>query len=81
LPHSRIGLSVSRRFGSAVRRNKIRRLYREAFRLSKVELPVGLDLVIVPRSNEIPTLDNLMRSFRTLAPKVANRLAKEAKST
>lgn len=80
LPHSRIGLSVSRRFGNAVRRNKLRRLYREAFRCTKTELPTGLDLVIVPRSDIMPSLVQLLESFRTLTPKVAKRLAKEAKS-
>jgi ribonuclease P protein component len=79
LPHSRLGLSVARKVGSAVRRNKLRRLYREAFRLTKSELPIGLDLVIIPLGEAIPTLDMLLQSFRTLVPKVSKRLAKEAK--
>ena len=47
LPHSRLGLSVSRKNGNAVHRNRMRRLYREAFRLTKQEMPTGLDLVLV----------------------------------
>ena len=50
LSHHRLGLSVSRRVGIAVRRNRIKRLLREAFRLQENKRPaVGLDLVIVVR--------------------------------
>src|SRR5207237_7703163 len=55
LPHLRLGMSVSRKVGPAVHRNRLRRLYREAFRLTRHEMPVGLDLILIPRSTEIPT--------------------------
>ena len=49
LTYSRLGLSVSRKVGNAVARNRWKRLIREAFRLSCAELPVGLDLVVRPQ--------------------------------
>lgn len=52
LPHARLGLSVGRRVGSAVARNRIKRLLREAFRLALAELPGGLDLVINVRPHK-----------------------------
>jgi ribonuclease P protein component len=52
LPHPRLGLSVSRRVGTAPRRNRIKRLLREAFRAHQRDLPVGYDLVIVVRPHE-----------------------------
>jgi ribonuclease P protein component len=47
LPWSRLGLSVSRRVGNAVRRNYVRRRIREAFRVSRADLPTGLDIICV----------------------------------
>ena len=52
LGHPRLGMSVSRKVGTAVRRNRIRRLIREAFRLLQHDLPQGYDLVIVVRPHE-----------------------------
>ena len=52
LAHPRIGLSTSRKVGTAVRRNRIRRLLREAFRLMQHDLPRGYDLVVVVRPHE-----------------------------
>jgi ribonuclease P protein component len=52
LKHCRLGLSVSRRLGTAVRRNRIKRMVREAFRLHDCQLPRGYDLVIVVRPHE-----------------------------
>ena len=46
---ARIGLVVSRRVGNAVSRNKVKRLIREAFRVSRRDLPEAVDLVVVAR--------------------------------
>lgn len=52
LPHPRLGLSTSRKVGPAVRRNRIRRLLREAFRHLQHDLPQGYDILIVVRPHE-----------------------------
>ena len=49
LAYCRLGLSVSRKVGNAVVRNRIKRLLREAFRLSRHDWPIGYDLVIIVR--------------------------------
>ncbi|MEO0479632.1 MAG: ribonuclease P protein component [Planctomycetota bacterium] len=47
--HHRIGLAVSKDHGRAVRRNKIKRLVREAFRLTRPNMPGHFDLIVIPR--------------------------------
>jgi ribonuclease P protein component len=80
LTFTRVGFSVSRKVGKAVYRNRLRRLYREAFRLTKHELPKGLDLVFIPRGNQEPTLDDLKRSVMHMIKQLAQRLAREAQA-
>jgi len=56
LCRTRLGLSVSRKVGNAVVRNRWKRLIREAFRLDILtETPAtGLDLVVIPQKGIPP---------------------------
>jgi ribonuclease P protein component len=45
----RLGVSVGRRLGGAVERNRVKRMLREAFWARADHLPDGLDFVIVAR--------------------------------
>jgi len=79
-PTTRLGLSVSRKVGNAVVRNRWKRMLREAFRLSRVELPPRLDLVIVPRGGVPPTLAAARSSLMRLAGDVYRRLERRRRT-
>jgi len=65
--HPRLGIIVSRRHGGAVARNRLKRLLREAFRLSRLQLPVGYDLVCIPSPAQPGTVEQYGRSMAALA--------------
>lgn len=75
--HPRLGLSVSRKVGGAVIRNRWKRLIREAFRLSRERLPKGVDLVVIPRQGVDPSLADLIQSLPRVARRAAGKLTKE----
>ena len=74
LNYARLGLSVSRKVGGAVVRNRWKRLLREAFRLRRADLPAGVDLVVIPRQQIEPELVGLLTSLPALARRGAEKL-------
>jgi ribonuclease P protein component len=74
LAHSRLGISVARKkVRAASSRNRLKRLVREAFRLSKAEIPSGIDLVVIPRVQNA-SAEAIQRSLVELGRRVARRL-------
>ncbi len=73
--HTRLGLSVGKAiWKSAVRRNRIRRVFREAFRLSYPELPAGVDIVMIPAAPKlVPVLELVSTELVALSKKALAR--------
>lgn len=70
LGFSRLAVSTPRKVGMAVKRNRIRRLLRESFRLLQNELPVGYDWVVVVRPHEPQKLADYQRLLTDLCLKM-----------
>ncbi len=68
---SRLGMTVSRRAGGAVERNRIRRLLREGFRLAKADLPAPVDIVASPPAGDDLTFERVRAAYAKLAATLA----------
>ncbi|MFP3910480.1 MAG: ribonuclease P protein component [Desulfobacteraceae bacterium] len=48
---TRLGITAGKRVGNAVRRNRIKRLIREFFRLNKANFPKGFDIAVIAKKD------------------------------
>ena len=68
---NRIGLTVSRKLGHAVVRNRVRRRLREIYRLHEADFLPGWDVVVVARSRAVTaSYRSLERAYLSLARKL-----------
>lgn len=73
---SRLGLSVSRKVGNAVVRNRWKRRIREAFRKHQSALPSGIDFVVRPKKGAACDYAAIERSIPRLLQRIEKNLSR-----
>lgn len=64
---NRIGITISKKVGKSVRRNRVKRLIRENFRMVEMDLKKGYDMVFVSRkTRELPSFKQITRDMNYL---------------
>ena len=76
LVHSRIGITTTRKLGTAVTRNRARRLVREVYRRYRKEIPDGLDFVFVVRP---PLLEHKPSELASIVVAAVHQASQETK--
>ncbi|MCG8652280.1 MAG: ribonuclease P protein component [Pirellulales bacterium] len=69
----RLGVTVPKRTGNAVQRNRWKRLIRESFRTQIDKIPSGFDFVVRPKKGAIAAWQDVQKSVPLLARKAAKR--------
>ena len=81
LPFSRLGISVGRKFGNAVKRNRAKRLCRELFRLNQYIIPKGFDMVFLPGRYLLEAAwKKLSENIKTASRKIEQKSGEKARA-
>ena len=69
----RLGVTIPKKTGNAVERNRWKRWIREAFRTQRHLIPDGFDYVVRPKKGAVANWQTVRRSLPKLAKKAAVR--------
>ncbi len=71
---SKLGITIPKKTGNAVVRNRWKRWIREAFRDQRDRLPGGIDLIVRPKRDAAGSYQSISRSLRNTVPRAAKKL-------
>ena len=75
-PQTRLGVTITRKVGSAVRRNRIKRLVREFFRLNSSQVPQGLDINVIAKKEAADAeAEQIRSSLKELFGQIRGRVS------
>ena len=72
-PYNRFGITVGKKVGGAVERNRAKRIIRAAYRKNEILLPIGYDIVISATSDINGKKSHELDSFMYKLSKEMNR--------
>jgi ribonuclease P protein component len=67
---SKLGIVVTKRFGSSPQRNRFKRIVREAFRLAYPEFTTSFEILVRPRSKALEaSMQNIQKELKLFVDK------------
>ena len=79
--HARLGLSVSKKVGNAVDRNRVKRRLRDAFRHLQHQLPGSYDLVITVQPHDVRSRPDCRTLLQHAAEKLHRKWTQSIENT
>ncbi|MCO8121447.1 ribonuclease P protein component [Stieleria sp. TO1_6] len=74
IPPSRLGVTIPKKTGNAVVRNRWKRWIRESFRTQQSLMPAGYDFIVRPKKDAVGSWSRIQRSLPKLARKAVQRI-------
>jgi ribonuclease P protein component len=72
---SRLGITVTKRTGGAVIRNRLKRILREFFRINRPRIPIGVDYNIIVKNTAVAlTTEQIYKVLEALFDEISHRI-------